>query len=119
MKLNGKKDVIQSTMLYYRLLSLFLERDSRLILGLCGFFPVPCHPKHVHLSLGDAVSKMVIMWATKGNCTTQVDYGSTGWSLHSHATGNSVQFWEQNAKGLKYLHRVELTVCLVYRESCE
>ncbi|KAK7109977.1 hypothetical protein V1264_013922 [Littorina saxatilis] len=68
-----------------------------------------CTPQHVHIAYGDALDRMVIVWATRGNCTTLLEFGISSWQLDQHSAGNSVAFWEQNLKGLHIIHRVELT----------
>ncbi|XP_070204035.1 acid phosphatase type 7-like isoform X2 [Littorina saxatilis] len=68
-----------------------------------------CTPQHVHIAYGDALDRMVIVWATRGNCTTLLEFGTSPWQLDQHAAGTSVEFWEQNFRGLHIIHLVELT----------
>lgn len=68
-----------------------------------------CQPKHVHIAYGDALTEIVIMWATQGNCSTQVNYGVMVWKLDQTVKGTFTEFWEQNAKGLQFIHRAKLT----------
>ncbi|KAK3085903.1 hypothetical protein FSP39_010267 [Pinctada imbricata] len=66
---------------------------------------LPCHPEHVHIAFGDTTSQMVIMWATKTNCTTKVVYGTGPWNITNKVSGKMVHFTEKNPSGLQCLHR--------------
>ena len=72
-----------------------------------------CSPQHVHIAYGDSLDQVVIVWATKGDCSTLLEFGTSEWRLDQRATGTSVEFWEQNFRGLHFLHRVKLTVSYV------
>ncbi|XP_046560041.1 acid phosphatase type 7-like [Haliotis rubra] len=67
-----------------------------------------CMPEQVHLSYGNTLSEMVVMWATPSNCTTALVYGDKEWGFHNTANGRSVKFDVQNPNGIQYLHQVKL-----------
>lgn len=53
---------------------------------------------------------MVILWATLGPCSTDVDFGTSPWLLDQHVVGTSADFTEYNSRGLQKLHRAVLKV---------
>ncbi|XP_050399068.1 acid phosphatase type 7 [Patella vulgata] len=67
-----------------------------------------CEPQHVHLAYGDTIRDVVIMWATKLDCSTTLIYGKTPWNFGTRTSGSKVNFKENNELGLQYLHRVYL-----------
>ncbi|XP_062582232.1 acid phosphatase type 7-like isoform X1 [Saccostrea cucullata] len=67
-----------------------------------------CHPEEVHITFGDKVSDVVIMWSTVGNCSSSVEYGPGPWGLAHRAQGETKLFTETNPNGKHYLHRVEV-----------
>ncbi|KAK7500302.1 hypothetical protein BaRGS_00008525, partial [Batillaria attramentaria] len=67
-----------------------------------------CHPQHVHLAYGDTLTAIVIVWATKAACSTELYFGTSPWQLDHHAAGTSITFTEQNLFGLQNLHRVKI-----------
>uniref|UniRef100_A0A0B7ASY5 Purple acid phosphatase n=1 Tax=Arion vulgaris TaxID=1028688 RepID=A0A0B7ASY5_9EUPU len=61
--------------------------------GLCwnpGNVPAEqCRPQQTHISFGKSTDEMRIMWSTKGDCSTQVKYGSGPFTLTSSKSGES------------------------------
>ncbi|XP_076470599.1 acid phosphatase type 7-like [Babylonia areolata] len=68
-----------------------------------------CKPQHVHIAYGDALDEVVVMWATDGICTTELEFTTGPWEWSWKVVGSSTEFWEQNAYGLHNLHRAKLT----------
>ena len=83
----------------------------------CFLSTVLCTPQHVHIAYGDSLDQIVIVWATKGKCSTQLEFGTSQWQLDQRASGTSAEFWEQNFRGLHNLHRVKLTVSVYVASS--
>ena len=56
------------------------------------------------------MDEIVIVWATLGKCSTEIEFGTSEWRLDQHINGTGAEFWDQNFRGLHNLHRVKLTV---------
>ncbi|XP_005106696.1 acid phosphatase type 7 [Aplysia californica] len=80
-------------------------------------------PQHVHISFGDSIQEINIVWATQQVCKPKVQYGSHPWGLELTVVGKSIQFVEYNEQGLQNVHRVRLKDLLAlttyfYRVFC-
>ena len=74
------------------------------------FVSVDCKPEQVHISYGDTLTEMVIMWSTPTNCSSVVQYGTDPWKLSIEVSGRNEFFSDIREYGIPYLHRVVLQV---------
>ncbi|XP_013386031.1 acid phosphatase type 7 [Lingula anatina] len=64
-------------------------------------------PYQVHISLGDTLSEMTVMWATVAEGEAGVLYGKSS-QLDMVALGESKKFVKTNEEGMHNIHRVQL-----------
>ncbi|KAL4235185.1 hypothetical protein ACF0H5_006823 [Mactra antiquata] len=69
---------------------------------------VQCHPEQVHISYGDSVSEMVIMWSTPEQCSAQVMFKEGPWGTSNIVEGTTIAMVYQNPNISSYLHRAKL-----------
>lgn len=78
------------------------------------FFVVNCLPEQVHVSYGNSLSEMVVMWSTHDQCTTEVHYGEDPWDTSKSVQGKSVPMIYTQANfrlpASSFLHRAVLSV---------
>uniref|UniRef100_A0A2C9K5Q5 Purple acid phosphatase n=1 Tax=Biomphalaria glabrata TaxID=6526 RepID=A0A2C9K5Q5_BIOGL len=67
-----------------------------------------CKPQHVHISFGDSINEVNIVWSTFGFCVCLVRYGTDPWRYEFRADANHTYFTTLNSRGLKHLYRVNL-----------
>lgn len=69
-----------------------------------------CQPEQVHISYGNTISEMVVMWATGAPCDTIVHYAPHPWNLNLLAVGQHVELGHALNKTFRFLHRTVLKV---------
>ncbi|KAH9503231.1 Acid phosphatase type 7 [Bulinus truncatus] len=67
-----------------------------------------CKPQHVHISFGDTVTEINIVWSTKEFCTGVVRFGSNPWNSKHSTAANYTHFTSYNSQGSQHLYRVKL-----------
>ena len=65
-------------------------------------------PQQIHISFGDTSRDIIIMWATRSDDASYVDYHSGDRQSAITVKGLTVRFETTNDNGAKYLHRVAL-----------
>lgn len=65
-------------------------------------------PQQIHISLGDTVKDMTIMWATKTDDVTIVQYHTGDRQEITSVEGQTIKFETTNKNGANFLHRVSL-----------
>ncbi|XP_064610671.1 acid phosphatase type 7-like isoform X1 [Liolophura sinensis] len=75
-----------------------------------GSPPEDTDPKQVRLSFGETTRDVVVMAATKENCSARVMYGLDYFNLTTEVAGRGALFDQSkmNPKGLHFLHRIVL-----------
>ena len=69
---------------------------------------VLCSPQQVHIAFGSTVTDMVVVWSTRGDCSTDLKY-----STQPFGGSVDVQGVKSTLPGnvdFPYLHKVELSV---------
>ncbi|GAB1609298.1 hypothetical protein Ahia01_001215300 [Argonauta hians] len=67
-----------------------------------------CQPHGIHLSYGNCTQDMVLMWSSKANCTSRVEYGQTMWKKDHVAKETIAVFTEFNTQARHYYHHTVL-----------
>lgn len=70
---------------------------------------VMCAPKQVHIAFGDSLAEMVIVWSTRGQCSTEVQYSTQPFGDFSTVHGIAVELPGENVVDFPHLHKVKLT----------
>ena len=69
---------------------------------------VLCSPQQVHIAFGNSVTEMVIVWSTRGDCSTELKYSTQPFGGSTNLQGNKSTL--PGIVDFPYLHKVELTV---------
>lgn len=65
-------------------------------------------PQQIHISFGDTVTSVNIMWATESNDKSVVEYHTGNLRETIETEGDTLKLFKDNNSGAQYLHRVTL-----------
>ncbi|KAK3579398.1 hypothetical protein CHS0354_029706 [Potamilus streckersoni] len=65
-------------------------------------------PEQIHISFGKKANDIVIVWATKANDISIVEYHTENKQKTTQERGETIRLLKDNEDGAQYLHRVEI-----------
>lgn len=66
---------------------------------------VPCHPCHVHISYGNSISDVTVIWATEETCNSSLSYGTDPWSYQTISDIETIHLEKAREDGLHCIYR--------------